>query len=64
MVAVDFLTRADAEAYFWVGEYAKFGMVLSQAERLAFDASCDRHAVRDALEHGCSADLAFLIWSD
>lgn len=55
--------RADREACFWVGEFCRYGMVLSQAQLLAFEAPCDRHAVRTVLEHGCDPDTAFLIFS-
>lgn len=55
--------RVDSEALFWLGEFCRFGMVLSQAETLAVVGVCDRHQVRVALEDGCDPDLAFLIFS-
>lgn len=54
--------RADPETCYWIGEFCRHGMTLSQAEVLA-DNGCDRHAVRDTLEHGCDPDTAFLIYS-
>ena len=57
-------SQADEEAFYWVGKFCKHGMTLSQAERLAFECpTLDRHAVLEALESGCSSDLAFLIFS-
>lgn len=56
-------SRSDEEAFYWVGQFCKHGMTLSQAERLAFEVPCDRHQILAALEQGCSSDLAYLIWS-
>lgn len=55
--------RTSQEADYWIGEFCRFGMVLSQAEKLAGESCCDRHQVRKALERGCDPDLAFLIFS-
>lgn len=57
------MASADEDAQYWTDEFKKLGMILSQAERLAFDPRCDRHAVREALKHGCPPDTAFLIFS-
>lgn len=55
--------RVDREASYWIGEFCRFGMVLSKAEALARQGVCDRHQVVEALEAGCDPELAFDIFS-